>query len=258
MKGRSRGRVPFARVVRLLDKRVVRGNTAEQLRGAVHQPVEHVHADREVRPEHHGPAGVVHHTPRLHFVRLPSRGPLDEGHAGGGARGHVREHRVRRREVDRGFVTPQRGYQLVRREPGVVDVQHDADRVARFARPRLDDASHPAIAEEGELHGCPTAAGSSSRRRASRTYRSTPRSSSALAIRSRAVWASWIEPGPNSSGLPQFERWGTSVVKPTTHGSKPGTAVRRTGGVKLRYSIRARPATARSSRSRTGAGSPTS
>src|SRR5687768_17778287 len=46
------------------------------------------------------------------------------------------------------------------------------------------------------------------------------RSSSCFAMRSCSVCASRIEPGPINSGLPQFERYGTSVVRSEEHTSE--------------------------------------
>src|SRR2546425_234186 len=183
---------------------------------------------------------------------------LDQGHPRPHTGRHVREHRVCRREVDRRVVARERRGEPLRACPRVRRGQHRADFVSGGARLRDDDAPHAPVPDERESHArTSVATASACRLRASCTYSSTPRSRSAFAIRSPAVWASWIEPGPTSSGAPQFERWGTSVVKPTTHVSKPGRAVSRTGGVALRYSIRARPRTAPSSNARTGAASGT-
>ena len=57
---------------------------------------------------------------------------------------------------------------------------------------------------------------------------------------SSAVCATWIEPGPNSSGWPQRCRNGMSVVYGNTAVSKPGTVVKRTGGTSRTCSIATR------------------
>ena len=59
-----------------------------------------------------------------------------------------------------------------------------------------------------------------------RSYLSTASSSSAMATCSSAVCATWIEPGPNSNGTPQFERNGTSVVNGKTADSIPRSSNR--------------------------------
>src|SRR6266702_1040239 len=60
------------------------------------------------------------------------------------------------------------------------------------------------------------------------------------------------------SGVPQFVRWGMSVVNRTTHVSNPGTVVRCKGFTAVRYSIRARPPTICPSNRFTGSASVTS
>src|SRR5207237_5781600 len=61
--GRARRRVALARVVGLLDERIVAG-AAEQLRGARDDPIEEVHADGEIRTVDQRGAARLYDLPR--------------------------------------------------------------------------------------------------------------------------------------------------------------------------------------------------
>src|SRR5262249_15804709 len=61
-------------------------------------------------------------------------------------------------------------------------------------------------------------------------YSPTASSTSRFEIRSSAVWATWIDPGPSRNGWPQRVSSGMSVVNFTTVVSMPGIEPRWTGG----------------------------
>ena len=87
-------------------------------------------------------------------------------------------------------------------------------------------------------------------------YSSTASSSSFLASFSKGVWATWIDPGPSSSGSPQLVSCGMSVVNLAIMVGRPSTARRRTKGISSVKSTSASPRAASINAARTGAESP--
>jgi len=104
------------------------------------------------------------------------------------------------------------------------------DVVQQAARQYFDTERYVQVTllpEEGGPHSGSRPPSSST---ASRTYRSTARSSSAMGTCSSAVCATRTSPGPTSRVRPHAVRNGTSVVNGNTAVSNPGTVIRVTGG----------------------------
>src|SRR5439155_6072757 len=144
---------------------------------------------------------------------------------GGG--GDVGRHGAGRGKIDRYGVAGEKPSDVA----GVGRRENDADLVACGAGALLQHPSHRTMAEQCDLHASAFRTASAWTRR---TYASTPPASSASEIRSCALCASRIDPGPSSRGVPQFVRCGMSVVKRTTHVSNPGTVASRRGGTAVR------------------------
>src|ERR1044072_7651382 len=120
--------------------------------------------------------------------------------------------------------------------------KHSADLVARLPRLGGNQLPHHSITNQCNSHPCSSVANC----RANLTYNPTASSNSRFEIFSCSVCASRIDTGPSKNGFPHCDKYGTSVVKRTTHSSNPGTECNVTGLCDDAYSSRPRTPTAAS------------
>ena len=88
-------------------------------------------------------------TRSFHLAILPAGGADDDVHAAPARIGKVRRHRGGRREVDRDVDLCRRAPRLSRRRRRGDDA---GDLAAVLRRQRLDEASHPAVADQQQFH----------------------------------------------------------------------------------------------------------